>query len=90
MTGERELLAGELESRGVRPGESGSGLGVKKPTWRTLGSITVREVRRASMESAWISIARGLVLVLGFHICFRVLESECRKIHFGRGNVLFC
>lgn len=27
-----------------------SALGVKKPTWRTLGSIKVREARRASMK----------------------------------------
>ena len=60
MTGERELLAGESERGGegvavggpdwVRAGKV-SAEGVKKPTWRTLGSMTVREARRASMES---------------------------------------
>lgn len=59
MTGERELLAGDSERGGelgiagpdcVRLG-AGSAVGVKKPTWRTFGSITVREARRASMES---------------------------------------
>lgn len=51
MTGERELLTGVSEARGVRPGW-GFGSGVKNPTWRTLGSLTVRETRRASMEEA--------------------------------------
>lgn len=60
MTGERELLAGESASGGepaagapdcVRPGCEGAGgaVEVKKPTWRTLGSITARELRRASI-----------------------------------------
>ena len=63
MTGERELLTGVSEARGFQPGW-GFGSGVKNPTWRTLGSLTVLEARRASMEEvgAWISIVR----VLGF------------------------
>ena len=67
MTGERELLAGESERGGeavgiagpdlVRTGK-GSAVGTKKPTWRTFGSITVREARRASMASESLSRAR--------------------------------
>ena len=49
MTGERELLTGGSEARGFQPGW-GFGSGVKNPTWRTLGSLTVLEARRASME----------------------------------------
>lgn len=58
MTGESELLAGESESGGelesggkdcVRAGCCGGALGVKKPTRRTLGSMTAREILRGSM-----------------------------------------
>lgn len=57
MTGERELPAGdwarggELEPGGLLKARAGRGLapGAKNPTWRTLGSMTEREGRRASM-----------------------------------------
>ena len=57
MTGERELPEGEMLINGgggeveeERIGSGGGGVAVKKPTWRTFGSITAREVRRGSME----------------------------------------
>lgn len=61
MTGEREFPAGEPESN-VEFGPCwGLAAGAKKPTWWTLGSMTAREGRRASM-GAWVSIARILVV----------------------------
>lgn len=61
MTGEREFPAREPESDvELGPGK-GLATGAKKPTWRTLGSMTAREGRRASM-GAWLSIARNLVV----------------------------
>ena len=49
MTGERELPEGERPvTRGEEEDGSGGGAGVKNPTWRTLGSISLEE-RRESM-----------------------------------------
>lgn len=56
MTGERELLAGESESGGEinccgkDRARAGGALGVMKPTCRTLGSMTAREILRDSMD----------------------------------------
>lgn len=56
MTGERECPAGESETGGDDPAagpdcvRSGRESGVTNPTWRTLGSITIRAARRASMD----------------------------------------
>lgn len=44
MTGKRELP--EWEEIGEEDARSGGGPGVKKPTWRTLGSGAVRDPRR--------------------------------------------
>jgi hypothetical protein len=65
MTGERELPEGERSEIGGDDGEeevigsggpesdwSGGAPGVKNPTLRTLGSITVRAARRGSIR-AW-------------------------------------
>lgn len=49
MTGERELPEGEGEEIGDEEVRSGWGPGVKKPTWRTMGSGTVRDPRRGSI-----------------------------------------
>lgn len=70
MTGDNELLAGELESGGefesggpdrVRVGCDGA-LGVKNPTWRTLG--TTLAPRRWSMESEIQSLRNLFPLIM--------------------------
>lgn len=72
MTGERELPEGErsetggeeaevevIGSGGLEKDRSGKAPGVKNPTWRTLGSITVRAGRRDSI-STWNGWVFGL------------------------------
>lgn len=71
MTGERELPEGEwseiggedaeeevIGSGGPESDRSGGAPGVKNPTLRTLGSITVRAARRGSI-GAWKGWAFG-------------------------------
>lgn len=67
MTGDKELPEGEMSetsggdevgSGGPDRERSGGAAGAKNPTWRTLGSLTVRGTRR---DSIW-----GLELGLGF------------------------
>lgn len=57
MTGDNELPEGERsDNGGVELGFCGNGTdwersgGAKKPTWRTLGSMTVRVARRGSID----------------------------------------
>lgn len=60
MTGERELPSREISPDGGEEGPTagpseterpgGAAAGVTKPTWRTLGSLTVREGRRGSID----------------------------------------
>lgn len=71
MTGDKELPAGEMSETGGEE-EVGSGGperersgGAKNPTCRTLGSLTVRGTRRASIWGGG-----GLGLGLGFGLGF--------------------
>lgn len=72
MTGERELPEGERSDAGGEEDEaaatgsggpeterSGGAPGAKNPTWRTLGSITVRGARRGSIGACKGGSASG-------------------------------
>lgn len=65
MTGERELETGDwagLVPAGPDRVRSRGGPGVKKPTFRTLGSIT-RDGRRGSIGNDLVATAAAVVVI---------------------------
>lgn len=84
ITGERELAEGETSN------EIGSGSGgAKNPTLRTLGSMTARGARRASMTEKVVRSCLGLIMFGGYHVGVARKKKEKKKKKQRKEGFLF-